>query len=436
MKAKINKELFSKGNAVVGIIGQGYVGLPLALLFAESGLRTIGFDVDRSKVDMLNRGKSFIEYIPSERIRKLRQKKIYQASDDMRRLGEADAVIICVPTPLDHHLQPDVSFIVKSAQAIARKLRPGQLIVLESTSYPGCTRSDVLPALEATGLKLDRDFAVAFSPEREDPSNKSFSTHNIPKLVGGLTELGGELAFSLYARAIKTVIKVDSAEVAESSKLLENIFRSVNIAMVNELKIVFQKMGIDIWQVIKAASTKPFGFMPFYPGPGLGGHCIPIDPFYLTWKAREVGEDTLFIELAGQINRSMPAYVVRRLADALNARSKPVAGSRILVLGFSYKKNVGDYRESPAFEIYELLHRMQAKIDYYDPYIPSVRPTREHKLCLRPIKLTPKAVAGYDAVVIVTDHDGLDYTMIRKHARLVIDTRNVYPGKHSNVVKA
>ncbi|MFA7159751.1 MAG: nucleotide sugar dehydrogenase [Kiritimatiellia bacterium] len=436
MKAKINKELFSKGNAVVGIIGQGYVGLPLALLFAESGLRTIGFDVDRSKVDMLNRGKSFIEYIPSDRIRKLRKKKIYQASADLQRLGEADAVIICVPTPLDHHLQPDVSFIVKSAQAIARKLRPGQLIVLESTSYPGCTRSDVLPALEATGLKLDRDFAVAFSPEREDPSNKSFSTHNIPKLVGGLTELGGELAFSLYARAIKTVVKVDSAEVAESSKLLENIFRSVNIAMVNELKIVFQKMGIDIWQVIKAASTKPFGFMPFYPGPGLGGHCIPIDPFYLTWKAREVGEDTLFIELAGQINRSMPAYVVRRLADALNARGKPVAGSRILVLGFSYKKNVGDYRESPTFEIYELLHRMQAKIDYYDPYIPGVRPTREHKLCLRPIKLTPKAVAGYDSVVIVTDHDGLDYNMIRKHSRLVIDTRNVYPGNHPNVVKA
>lgn len=432
----MKRELFSKGNAVVGVIGQGYVGLPLALLFAESGLKTIGFDVDRNKVNMLNQGKSFIEYIPSARIKKVRSAGFYETTDDMKRLGEPDAVIICVPTPLDHHLQPDVKFIVNSAQAIARKLRPGQLIVLESTSYPGCTRRDVLPALEATGLKLDRDFAVAFSPEREDPSNKSFSTRNIPKLVGGLTDLGGDLAFSLYSRAIQTVVRVDSAEIAESAKLLENIFRCVNIALVNELKVVFQKMGIDIWKVIKAASTKPFGFMPFYPGPGLGGHCIPIDPFYLTWKAREVGEETLFIELAGQINRSMPAYVVQRLTEALNARSKSVSGSRVLMLGFAYKKNVGDYRESPAFEIFEMLHRMKAKIDYHDPFIPSVRPTREHSLHLRPVALTPKSVAGYDAVVIVTDHDGVDYAMIRKHAKLIIDTRNVYPGHHVNVVKA
>jgi UDP-N-acetyl-D-glucosamine dehydrogenase len=433
---KTKKDFFSRGPVVIGVIGQGYVGLPLALLFAESKLRVIGFDVDRQKVAMLNKGKSFIEYLPSERIKKVKAAGFYEATANMRRLDEPDAVIICVPTPLDHHLQPDVTFITQSAQAIAQCLRPGQLIVLESTSYPGCTRQDVLPVLETTGLKLDKDFAVAFSPEREDPSNKSFSTHNIPKLVGGLTELGGKLAYSLYARAIKTVIKVSSAEVAESAKLLENIFRCVNIALVNELKMVFQKMGIDIWEVIRAASSKPFGFMPFYPGPGLGGHCIPIDPFYMTWKAREVGEDTLFVELAGQINRSMPGYVIHRLIEALNVRSKPVSGCRVLILGFSYKKNVGDDRESPAFEIYELLHRLKAKIDYYDPYILRVRPTRAHNLHLKPVTLTAKSVSSYDAVVIVTDHDGLDYQMIQKHAKLIIDTRNVYSKRYANVVKA
>lgn len=433
---KLNPKFFATGNPSVGVIGQGYVGLPLALLFAEAGVRTIGFDVDRTKVDMLNKGKSFIEYIPSDRITKLRQNKIFQATNDMSRLGEPDAVIICVPTPLDRHLQPDVSFVVKSAQAIAAKLRPGQLVVLESTSYPGCTRKDVLPALEATGLKLDKDFALAFSPEREDPSNKSFSTHNIPKLVGGLTNLSSDVAVSLYARAIKTVVKVASPEVAESAKLLENIFRSVNIAMVNELKVVFQKMDIDIWEVIKAASTKPFGFMPFYPGPGLGGHCIPIDPFYLTWKAREFGKNTLFIELAGQINRAMPEYVIQRLVEALNERGKPIAGSRILMLGFSYKKNVGDDRESPAFEIYDQLFRMKARLAYHDPHLPCVHPTRQYSLRLKSTPLTPKFVASQDAVIIITEHDGVDYAMVKKNAKLIIDTRNVYHEKHAKVVKA
>jgi len=432
----MNVNHFQHDPLTVGIIGQGYVGLPLALRFAEVGVRAIGFDVDEKKVALLNAGQSFIQYIASDRIQRLRTVGAYEATSDLKRLAEPDVILICVPTPLDRHMQPDLSFIVRSAESIARTLRPGQLVVLESTTYPGCTRRDVLPLLEATGLKLDQDFALAFSPEREDPSNNNFSTHNTPKLVGGITPLSTQVAYAFYARAIQSVIAVSSAEVAESAKLLENIFRSVNIALVNELKMVFDKMGVDVWEVIRAASTKPFGFMPFYPGPGLGGHCIPIDPFYLTWRAKEFGMDTLFIELAGQINRSMPAYVIQRLMQALNDRQLSLAGRRILMLGFSYKKNVGDDRESPAYEIYEALHHHQASVDYHDPFIPSVRPTRAHKIHLTSTPLTVDALSTYDAVIIVTDHSGIDYDLIQRHARLVIDTRNVYPVAHDNVVKA
>ena len=420
----MKKELFSKGNAVVGIIGQGYVGLPLALLFAESKIRVIGFDVDQTKVDVLNKGKSFIEYIPSERIKNARKAGFYKATADMKRLDEPDAIIVCVPTPLDHHLQPDVSFITRSAQSIAKRLRPGQLIVLESTSYPGCTRQDVLPALEATGLKIDRDFAVAFSPEREDPSNKSFSTHNIPKLVGGLTDLGGELAFSLYSRVIKTVIKVDSAEVAESSKLLENIFRSVNIALVNEMARLCDRMGgIDIWEVVDAAATKPFGFMPFYPGPGIGGHCILVDPYYLAWKAREFDFHTKFIELAAESNEDMPFYVVGNIRRALGNVNSSLQNGKILMLGVSFKKDIDDRRNSPALRIMELLLQRGVKeLNYNDPYIPEVKVGNKK---FKSLPLTKEILENHDVVVITADHSQYDAQFIVDNSKAIVDTRNL-----------
>lgn len=437
----MNIEVFKAGKASVAVIGQGYVGLPLALLFAEAGLSTCGFDVDTAKVDQLNAGASFIDYIAGSRIKAVREKGSYRASADLSELGSYDAVIICVPTPLDHHLQPDISYIVHTGEAIRDTLRKGQLVVLESTTYPRCTREDLLPLLEASGLHHGEDFLVAFSPEREDPSNKNFSTRTIPKLVGGLTDEATQAAAALYGRIIDAVIPVSSAEVAEASKLLENIFRAVNIALVNELKVVYQKMGIDVWEVIAAASSKPFGFMPFYPGPGLGGHCIPIDPFYLTWKAKEYDCQSRFIELAGYVNSSMPHYVVDRCMDALNVHRKTLNGSKVLIVGAAYKPNVGDVRESPSLEIIDLLAEKGAEVDYYDSYAPVLGRLRKHphQGGMRSIEWKEALVRQYDLVVLATAHDALNHDELNAWATLIVDTRNSmakhgYSGDH--IVKA
>ena len=415
---------FHEGEFTVGILGLGYVGLPLALVFAEKGHRTLGFDIDAKKVALLREGESYIQYVGAERIRTQTAALTFEATGDLDRLREPDILIICVPTPLDEHREPDLRYVASTAEEIAKRLRPGQLVVLESTTYPGCTREILLPALSAGGLRLDEDFFLAFSPEREDPSNSVYHTRNIPKLVGGVTPRSGDLAEAAYARVLESVVRVSTAEVAESAKLLENIFRCVNIALVNEMKVTLDRMGIDVWEVIEAASTKPFGFMSFYPGPGLGGHCIPIDPFYLAWKAKACGSETRFIELAGEVNRAMPSYVVHKVFLALNEDGKPVRGSRILLLGFSYKKNLGDDRESPAYDVLEELCEMGATIEYHDPYLPAIRPTRKHKITLRSVDLTADALQSADCVVILTDHSSMDYDLIREKARLLVDARN------------
>ena len=424
------KQRIDRGEAIVGIIGLGYVGLPLAHTLHGGGLRILGFDVDPRKVEALAKGENYLKHLGAEMTRTLSQSERFSATTDLGRLGEADAVIVCVPTPLGKHQEPDLSYVIDSAEAIGRTLRPGQLVVLESTTYPGTTREDFLPAMLAAAEKAGRsctpghDVFVAFSPEREDPGRTSHTTRNTPKLVGGLDPLSTELAADLYAKGLENVVRVSSAEVAESAKLLENIFRAVNIAMVNEMKIVLTAMGIDVWEVIAAASTKPFGFMPFYPGPGLGGHCIPIDPFYLTWKAREYGRKTRFIELAGEINTSMPDYVVERVTSALNTAGKAVRGSTILVLGLAYKANVDDTRESPSFELIHLLRGLGAIVDYSDPHVPQALPVRKHELGMTSIDLTPRAIAGYDAVLVATAHQAFDFRLVAEHARLVVDTRN------------
>jgi UDP-N-acetyl-D-glucosamine dehydrogenase len=413
--------------ARVGIIGLGYVGLPLACLFAEKGFPTTGFDIDPAKVKALNAGRSYIKHIPGKRVAAIRSGGRFEASDDFDRLRRMDAIIICVPTPLTSYREPDLQFIVKTGEEIAPRLRKGQLIVLESSTYPGTTREDLKPILEARGLKSGRDFWLAYSPEREDPGNASFGTNDIPKVVGGDGAAALDLAVALYDQVVVKTVPVSSPETAETVKLTENIFRAVNIALVNELKVICAAMGIDVWEVIDAARTKPFGFMPFYPGPGLGGHCIPIDPFYLTWKAREFGVNTRFIELAGEINTAMPRYVVGRLAEELSTqRSKALKGARILMLGLAYKKNVDDMRESPALTLIELLEKAGAKVSYHDPFIPAVKPSREHGTLTgrRSVPLTARSLSGADAVLIVTDHDDVDYAMVAKHARLVLDTRN------------
>ena len=412
--------------ALVGVIGLGYVGLPLVREFAGGGLKVLGFDVDSRKLDMLRAKKSYIRHIPESMIAQLIDSKQFDVTGDMARLGEPDAIIICVPTPLTHSREPDMTYIELTSRAIAAALRPGQLVVLESTTYPGTTREVVLPILEAgvNKLKAGRDFLLAFSPEREDPGRKDYSTRTIPKVVGGLDAPSQQAAVALYRQAIKNVVPVSSPEVAEAAKILENVFRCVNIAMVNELKVLFDKMGIDVWEVVAAASTKPFGFMPFFPGPGLGGHCIPIDPFYLTWKARQYGEATRFIELAGEINTAMPAYVVHKVQDALNDAGKPLKDSRVLVLGLAYKKDVDDDRESPSFHLIERLEAMGAKVDYNDPFVPETRPGREHKLNKVSVQLTEQSVAGYDCVLIATDHTSYDYPWIVRNAKLVVDSRN------------
>ena len=427
MKNKLGADLLSRiqdRSATVGVIGMGYVGLPLAIEFAKAGFPVIGFDLDKKKVEAINSGTPYIKHIDAGRMRELSERKDCSATTDFSCLSQADAILICVPTPLTKNREPDVSYIESTAVAIAEYLRPGQLVILESTTYPGTTREVLQPVLEEKGLKAGEGFFLAYSPEREDPGNPKYSTHSIPKVVGGLTREDRELACSLYDAVVTGTIPVSSPDAAEATKLLENIFRSVNIALVNELKVVFDRMGIDIWEVVGAASSKPFGYMPFYPGPGLGGHCIPIDPFYLTWRAREFEISTRFIELAGEINTSMPEYVVRCLIGALNEDRKSLKGSRILLLGASYKKDVDDDRESPSYRLIELLSQSEASVDYHDPYVPALRPVRKYNLQMKSVELTATRLEEYDAVLIATDHTEVDYELIGRHSKLVVDTRN------------
>ncbi len=417
--------------ARLGIMGLGYVGLPLARAFAEAGFTVAGFDTDPAKRAALLAGRSYLKHIPAETLAPLVTAGKLVPEQGFAGLGACDAVIICVPTPITRTRDPDLSFVEATGHAIAKALRPGQLVVLESTTYPGTTDEVLRPILEAGGLKAGRDFFLAFSPEREDPGNDRYGTRDIPKVVGADDADSRRLAEALYGSIVPRVVPVSNARTAEAVKLTENIFRSVNIALVNELKVIYEALGIDIWEVIEAAKTKPFGFMAFYPGPGLGGHCIPIDPFYLSWKARAHEVEAAFIELAGEVNRAMPGRVVARLADALNERSgKGLKGARVLVLGLAYKKNVDDTRESPAFALIERLEAKGAEVDYHDPHVPVVPPTREHARLAgrRSVALTEANLAGYDAVLIATDHAGVDYALVGRAARLVVDTRNALAG--------
>lgn len=426
--------------AVVAVIGLGYVGLPLILGFEGAGFPVLGLDVDTKKTEALRAGRSYIKHIPSDTVAAAVGRGRFDLSGDLADVARADAIIICLPTPLTKQREPDLSYIETTARAIAPHLRRGQIVILESTTWPGTTVEVLVPILESSGLKSGVDFFTAFSPEREDPGNKDFNTHTIPKVVGGDGAEATRLAQALYESFIQRVVVVSTPGTAEAVKLTENIFRSINIALVNELKVIYDAMGIDVWEVIDAAATKPFGFMPFYPGPGLGGHCIPIDPFYLTWKAREFELNTRFIELAGEIIAHMPRYVAGKLAEGLDTRfSKGLNGARILLLGMAYKKNVDDMRETPTFKITDLLEARGAITDYHDPFVPVVPPTREHAAYTgrKSVDLTAEALAGYDAVVIVTDHDSVDYGLVSKHAKLVVDTRNMMaPFDQTNVIKA
>jgi len=427
----------------VGVVGMGYVGLPLGLAFARTGFKVMGFDIDPVKIEKLQRRESYIRHIPATAIAEAVEKWDFRATGDFGKLRGMDAILVCVPTPLDEHREPDLSFVRNTAESILATLRPGQLVVLESTTYPGTTEEVVLPILEKSGLRCpiqpyevhqgavrleepfgDIDFLLAFSPEREDPGNKQFKTHQVPKVIGGVNGPSAAAARTLYRQAFEHTVTVTSTKAAEMTKLLENIYRCVNIALVNELKRLCMRMGIDIWEVIEAAKTKPFGFTAFYPGPGLGGHCIPIDPFYLTWKAREYEFPTRFIELAGEINTAMPEHVVASLAEALNRRKQCLQDAKILVLGVAYKKDIDDLRESPSLRIMQLLEAQGAKVDYHDPYFPSLPKTRHYNFGLSSVELTPKTLARYSAVVIATDHSSYDFAAIVRHARLVIDTRN------------
>jgi UDP-N-acetyl-D-glucosamine dehydrogenase len=431
MAADVYASLLAKINekrARVAIIGLGYVGLPLARALSAKGFPVLGFDIDAEKVARLQRGESYIGHIPSDVVREMREHG-FSATDRFERLGEADAILICVPTPLTEAREPDLTYVMKSARAVAATLRPGQLVVLESTTYPGTTRQEVLPVLEAAGRRSGADFFLAFSPEREDPGNPNFSAPTIPKVVGGVEPRALELAAALYGQMVVRVVRVSSAEVAEACKILENTYRAINIALVNELKVLYDRMGIDVWEVIDAARTKPFGYQAFYPGPGLGGHCIPIDPFYLTWVARKYGLATRFIELAGEINTSMPAFVVSKVADALNDAGKPLKGSRVTLLGMAYKKDVDDPRESPGFELMELLLKKGAVVNYNDPHIPALPAMRHYpKLRMASQELTPEYLRSQDCVVVVTDHSAYDWPRIVEHAPLVVDTRNATRG--------
>ncbi len=428
------RERIAAGTAVVGIYGLGYVGLPLALRFSEVGIKVIGFDIDLTKIDALNDGKSYIERLTAQKIQQARQQG-FEATSDFSRSSEVDALIICVPTPPNAHREPDLSFVTNTVQAILPYFRAGQLLSLESTTWPGTTEEVLAPRLGALGFIPGHDCAQVFSPEREDPGNPDYGTHDIPKVIGGMTPSCLELGQALYQHAIRTMVPVSNTRTAEMTKLLENIHRAVNIGLVNEMKIVADKMGIDIHEVIRAAATKPFGFTPYSPGPGLGGHCIPIDPFYLTWKAKEYGINTRFIELAGEINHYMPHWVVQKVADALNDHGKAVKGSRILVLGLAYKKNIDDSRESPAVEIMELLQDKGAEVDYTDPHIPTFPKKRDYHFDLQSVELSAENIALYDCLVLATDHDSFDYELLQSRARLIIDTRGRLT-RQCNVVPA
>ncbi len=411
-------------SAVVCIVGMGYVGLPLAMLFARKGFHVLGFDIDASKVAQLNEGSSYIGHIPSEELAEVVRSGRLEATDSPQRLSEPDAILICVPTPLTRQREPDLSYVRQTAETIAPVLRRGQLIVLESTTWPGTTREVVCPILEATGLRCGEGFHLAYSPEREDPGNPKFSAGSIPKVVGGLTPGCTCAAAALYGSVVPLVVEVSTPEVAEATKQLENIFRAVNVGLVNELKMLFHRMGINIWEVIDSASTKPFGFMRFTPGPGLGGHCLPVDPYYLTWRARQFDVPTRFIELAGEINTSMPSYVVGRLAEEMNLRGKCLKGARVLLLGMAYKPNVDDLRESPCLRLIGLLQEQGAQVSYNDPHIPRLHPMRRYNFDLVSQPLTEQALAGADCVVVVTDHSAYQWDFIVEHAQLVLDTRN------------
>lgn len=434
----MKKTLIQKLNdrsATIGIVGLGYVGLPLMLRYCEVGYKVIGFDIDQSKVDSLRQGKSYIEHIPGHAIEGAVAKG-FEATTDFSRTSEADALILCVPTPLNKYREPDLSFVLDTTDSLVPHLRSGQVVSLESTTYPGTTDEELLPRVESRGLKAGKDIFLVFSPEREDPGNPNFTTRTIPKVCGGYTPACLEVGMALYGQVIDRVVPVSSTRAAELTKLLENIHRAVNIGLVNEMKIVADKMGIDIHEVIRAAATKPFGFVPYYPGPGLGGHCIPIDPFYLTWKAREYGVHTRFIELAGEVNSSMPDYVVAKVAAALNSAKKAINGSRILILGIAYKKNVDDMRESPSVMLMEKLRDLGATIAYSDPHIPVFPKMREHQFDLSSITLTKQNLADFDCVLLATDHDKFDYTMIKESAKLIVDSRGRYLESANHIIKA
>jgi UDP-N-acetyl-D-glucosamine dehydrogenase len=428
-------ERFNSKQAIIGIVGLGYVGLPLALRYAEVGYNVVGFDIDQQKIDKLAKGQTYIRHIDAAKIAKLIDKKL-QVTTDFSQARNVDAIILCVPTPLTKWRDPDLSFIVNTVDALLPHLRENQVLSLESTTYPGTTDEILKPKLQSRGFEIGQNFFLVYSPEREDPGNPHYVTADIPKVCGGTTSACAKVGIALYQQVIKQIVPVSSTQAAEMTKLLENIHRAVNIGLVNEMKIIADKMGIDIYEVISAAATKPFGFVPYYPGPGLGGHCIPIDPFYLTWKAREYGLHTRFIELAGEINSSMPHWVIHKTVDALNKHGKALSTSKILVLGIAYKKNVDDMRESPAVEIMELLTEQGATVHYSDPYVPIFPRMRQHYFPLNSVELTAMNVAEYDCVLITTAHDNVDYRLIEENAKLVIDTRGVYRKQTSKIIQA
>jgi len=432
---QISVAKFKSKEALIGIVGLGYVGLPLMLRYNAIGYQVLGIDIDEDKVGKLNAGESYIEHIPAEKIAAARQSG-FEATTDFQRVSECDALILCVPTPLNKYREPDMSFVINTTDALKPYLRVGQVVSLESTTYPGTTEEELLPRVQEGGLVVGESIFLVYSPEREDPGNPNFETRTIPKVIGGHTPACLEVGIALYEQAIDQVVSVSSTKAAEMTKLLENIHRAVNIGLVNEMKVVADRMGIDIFEVVDAAATKPFGFTAYYPGPGLGGHCIPIDPFYLTWKAREYGLHTRFIELSGEVNQAMPEYVLNKLMDGLNDSGKALKGSRVLVLGIAYKKNVDDMRESPSVEIMELIEAKGGVIAYSDPHVPVFPKMREHHFKLNSEALTPETLASFDAVVLATDHDKFDYELIKQHAKLIVDSRGKYRAPAPHIIKA